>query len=208
LPEDEPSAAAVSPVVPDKVLLEAEDRDDCTAAFPTMGAVDETAVRLLCCILLVWERDSEVAGCELAVFGVMLLTGICSDSGDVDVVVSVATAEGAIVAILDVAGFLMRLWCLRPWGCCAALERRWLEMVEGSLAACCRDDEIALCAKADDVTWSEIGIRPIVNDSQTPETADAKSLRCCVADDLIGRMVDILRVARRAIRRHQALILK
>lgn len=75
-------------------------------------------------------------------------------------------------------------------------------MVEGSLAACCRDEETALCAKADDVTWFEIGRRPIVNDNQIPETADAKSLRCCVADDFIGRMVDILRVARRAIRRH------
>lgn len=52
LPEEEPPAAAVSPVDPDKVLFVAEDRDDCTAAFPAMDAVDETAVRLFCCILL------------------------------------------------------------------------------------------------------------------------------------------------------------
>lgn len=42
----------------------------------------------------------------------------------------------------------------------------------------------------------------MANDRQTPETANAKRLHCCVADDLIGRMVDFLRVASPAIRRH------
>lgn len=103
--EDEPpDAAAVSPVAPDTVLLDAEDKDDCTAVFPVMGAADETEARLLCCVLLVWVRDPEVGGCATAVFVVVLLTGICSDSDD-----PVGTAEGATVAIFGEAGFLMRL---------------------------------------------------------------------------------------------------
>jgi hypothetical protein len=55
LEEDEPpDAAAVSPVAPDnKVLLEVEDADDCTAAVPVMDAADETAATLLCCVLLI-----------------------------------------------------------------------------------------------------------------------------------------------------------
>lgn len=107
LEDEPPDAAAVSPVAPDTVLLEAEDRDACTAVFPVTGAADETEARLLCCVLLVWVRDPEVAGCELAVFGVVLLTGICSDSDDP--AMSVETAEGATVAIFGEAGFLMRL---------------------------------------------------------------------------------------------------
>lgn len=79
------------------------------------------------------------------------------------------------------------------------LERRWLETVDRALAACCRDDEVVLCAKADDVPYSEIGRRPAANDSQVHEMANTKSLLCCITDDLIGRMVDILRVARPAI---------
>lgn len=106
--EDEPpDAAAVSPVVPDTVLLDAEDKDDCTAVFPVIGAADETEARLLCCVLLVWVRDPEVAGCAAAVFVVVLLTGICSDSDDP--AMSVEAAEGATVAIFGEAGFLMRL---------------------------------------------------------------------------------------------------
>jgi len=81
-------------------------------------------------------------------------------------------------------------------------ERKRPEIVDRSLVACCCDGEIVLCARADDVTWLEIGRRPMANDRQTPETANAKSLLCCVADDLIGRMVEILRVASLAIRRH------
>jgi hypothetical protein len=104
---EESPTAAVSRVAPDKVLLEGEGGDDCTAVFPVMDAADETAARLRCCVLLVWVRDSEVAGCAIAVFVAILLTGICSDS-DV-AVVSVKTAEGATVAVLGGADFLMRL---------------------------------------------------------------------------------------------------
>jgi len=107
LEEEPPDAAAVSPVALDKVLFETEDGDVCTAVFPVMGAADETAARLLCCVLLIWGAGSEVAGCELAVFGVMVLTGVCSDNGDVDALVE--AAEGATVAIFCEAGFLMRL---------------------------------------------------------------------------------------------------
>lgn len=105
-PEDPPTAA-VSPVAPDTVLLDAEDKDDCTAVFPAMGAADETAARLLCCVLLVWVRDPEVAGCAAAAFVDVVLTGICSDSDDP--VMSVKTAEGATAAGFCEAGFLMRL---------------------------------------------------------------------------------------------------
>ena len=51
--DDPPDAAAVSPVALDKVLFEAEDCDACTAVFPVIAAVDETAARLLCCVLLI-----------------------------------------------------------------------------------------------------------------------------------------------------------
>jgi hypothetical protein len=54
LDDELPDAAAVTPVTPDnKVLLEAEDEDDCTAVFPVMDAADDTAARLLCCVLLI-----------------------------------------------------------------------------------------------------------------------------------------------------------
>jgi hypothetical protein len=76
-----------------------------------------------------------------------------------------------------------------------------IEFLPDSL--CSAGDEVVFCAKAEDVRCSEIGRRPLANDRQTPETANAKRLRCCVVSDLIGRMVDILRVARPAIRRHQ-----
>lgn len=104
---EDPPAAAVRPVAPDTVLLDAEDRDDCTTVFPVTGAADETAARLLCCVLLVWVRDPKVAGCSAAVFVVVLLTGVCSDSDGP--VMSVETAEGATVAVFCEAGFLMRL---------------------------------------------------------------------------------------------------
>lgn len=70
------------------------------------------------------------------------------------------------------------------------LERRWLETVDRSFAACRCEDEIALCARADDVIWSEIGRNQVANVRQAPETVNARSLLWCVADDLIGRMVD------------------
>lgn len=107
LPEEESPGAAVSPVAPDKELLEVEDSGDCTTVFPVMDAADETVARLRCGVPMVWGRDSEVVGCELAVVDVKLLTGICSDS--VDAVVSVKTVEGATVAVFGEAGFLMRL---------------------------------------------------------------------------------------------------
>lgn len=56
------------------------------------------------------------------------------------------------------------------------LERRGLETVDRSFAACCRDDEVVLCAKADDIPGSEIGRNPVVSDSQVPEMANTKSL--------------------------------
>lgn len=72
---EESPTAAVSLVDPDKVPLDVEVKADCTAVFPVMDAAGETAGRLLCCVVLVWVTDPEVAGCATAVFVVMLLTG-------------------------------------------------------------------------------------------------------------------------------------
>ena len=61
LPEEDelPDAAAVSPAPPDDVLVDVAEADDGPTAYAEVEA-DETAARLLCCVLLVADWISDV----------------------------------------------------------------------------------------------------------------------------------------------------
>lgn len=130
------------------------------------------------------------------VVGVEVVTGVLSDGNGAEAFVE--ALAGATTAICEGASLRIKLWLLRPWGF-VTVERSWPEFDRFWVVACSVDDGAVLCAKADDVPYSEIGSRQVANDRQVPEIANTKSLLCCVTDDLIGRMVDILRVARPAI---------
>ena len=54
-----PDAAAVSPAPPDDVLVDGAEADDGPTAYAEVEA-DETAARLLCCVLLVADWISDV----------------------------------------------------------------------------------------------------------------------------------------------------
>ena len=72
---------------------------------------DETAARLLCCVLLVVDRVPDVVGGAVTVSAVLLLTELFSkrdDTGD-DTDVPVKALEGVTVAVFGAAGFRMRL---------------------------------------------------------------------------------------------------